>query len=170
MPKAVILTALEVEYRAVRAHLTELREETHRHGTVYERGQFEANGRTWDVALVQVGMGNPRAAFEAERAIAQFVPDAALFVGVAGGLKDVRLGDVVAASKVYGYEFGKAAEEFRPRPEVGRSTYRMEQRARAVARAQKWTSRILPEPSEPPPVALIAPLAAGAQVVSSNRS
>ena len=125
MPKAVVLTALEVEHRAVLAHLTNLREETHSQGTVYECGTFEANGRTWDVALVQIGMGNPPAAFEAERAISFLAADVALFVGVAGGLKDVALGDVVAASKVYGYEFGKAGEHFQQRPEVGRSTYRM---------------------------------------------
>jgi hypothetical protein len=49
MPRAVILTALPVEYLAVRAHLSELRE------TVYERGQFLAEGQSWDVGIVEVG-------------------------------------------------------------------------------------------------------------------
>lgn len=170
MPKTIILTALEVEYRAVRAFLTDLTEVSHPHGTIYERGTFEANGRTWDIALAQVGMGNSPAAVEAERAIAWFDPDLALFVGVAGGLKDVQLGDVVAASKIYGYEFGKAGEQFLPRPEVGRTTHRMVQRARVVARNREWQKRILPAPGEPTPNALVAPLAAGSQVVASNRS
>src|SRR5687767_4017073 len=85
--RAVILTALLVEYRAVRAHLTDLREETHEGGTVYERGRFEAPGRAWEVGLVEVGAGNPTAAAAAERAVRHFRPDVLLFVGVAGGLK-----------------------------------------------------------------------------------
>jgi len=69
MPRAVILTALRVEYLAVRAHLADLREEVHPQGTIYERGQFARNGAVWDVGIVEIGAGNLGAALEAERAI-----------------------------------------------------------------------------------------------------
>lgn len=118
MRKAAILTALEVEYLAVRAHLRDVHEETHR-GTVYERGRFDSEEAQWEVVLVQTGMGNPTASSEAEKIISYFAPHLALFIGVAGGLKDLAIGDVVAATKVYGYEFGKAGAEFAPRPNVG---------------------------------------------------
>src|SRR6266568_8840140 len=126
---AVILTALPVEYQAVRIHLTDLHEEVHPQGTIYERGTFFASkNRLWDIVIVEVGKGNACTARESERAINYFQPKVILFVGVAGGLKDVKLGDVVAATKVYGYESGKANITFQPRPEVGNSTYSMERR------------------------------------------
>src|SRR5690349_8278321 len=99
--RAVILTALPLEYEAIRTHLSNVREEVDK-GNVYERGICIAGEWQWEVGVVQIGAGNAVAAFEAERAIAYFVPDIVLFVGIAGGIKDVGLGDVVVATRVYG--------------------------------------------------------------------
>src|SRR4028119_1708640 len=49
---AVILTAIPVEYVAVRAYLTNLQEEIHPEGTIYERGSFLSNGQLWQVGIV----------------------------------------------------------------------------------------------------------------------
>ena len=57
-PCVVILTALPVEYQAVRGYLTDLREEVHPQGNVYEYGTFAATGRTWKIVLVETGAGN----------------------------------------------------------------------------------------------------------------
>ncbi|MDF5726659.1 MAG: hypothetical protein PUP92_01130 [Rhizonema sp. PD38] len=170
LPRAVILTAIPIEYKAVRAHLTELREELHPQGTVYERGKFAANGMVWNLAIVEIGAGNTGAAVEAERAINHFQPNVILFVGVAGGIKDVSLGDVVAATKVYGYESGKANIAFEPRPDVGLSTYKLIQRARAEAKKEDWLQRLKPNITSPVPNALVAPIAAGEKVIASKRS
>src|SRR5579864_2587560 len=96
--RVVILTAIRIEYQAIRAHLANLRQEEHPSGTIYERGTFKAHDQTWEVLLVEAGSGNARATAETVRAIENFRPGIALFVGVAGGLKDVKLGDVVAAT------------------------------------------------------------------------
>lgn len=167
--KAVVLTALPVEYKAVRAHLIDLQEETHPQGTVYERGKFSSAILSWEVGVVEIGQGNPAAAMEAERAVNYFAPDVVLFVGIAGGIKDVALGDVVAATKVYGYESGKAEVTFHTRPEVDNSTYRMVQRAQAEARKENWLQRIQALYASKPR-AFVAPIAAGEKVVASTRS
>jgi nucleoside phosphorylase len=169
MPRAVILTALSVEYLAVRAHLSELREEVHTQGTVYERGQFLAEGQSWEVRIVEVGPGNPGAAVEAERAIGYFSPDVIFFVGVAGGIKDVTIGDVVAATEVYSYEFGKAGETFQTRPKSRDADYGLEQRARAEARKGDWLQRLAKVP-DPAPKVFVGPIAAGEKVIASQQS
>jgi nucleoside phosphorylase len=124
--RAVVVTALPVEFSAVCEHLEGRKEDTHPQGTVYERGLFRPGvGREWEVVVVEIGAGNPAAAAEVERAITYCRPNVVLFVGVAGGLKDVAIGDVVAASKVYSYEFGKESAGFKPRPASHDSNYRL---------------------------------------------
>jgi nucleoside phosphorylase len=169
--RAVILTALPVEYEAVRAHLKNLQEEVHK-GTVYERGSFMAEEWLWEIGIAQIGAGNSTAAFEAERAIAYFVPDIVLFVGVAGGLKDVAIGDVVAATKAYGYESGKADQSvFLLRPDVGESSYRLIQRAMAESRKKVWVQRISGHTQlNALPRVFVGPIAGGEKVIASSRS
>lgn len=169
--RAVILTALSVEYRAARKHIAaNIREQTHPRGTVYEIGKFRAAKADWEVCLVEVGIGNQAAAFEVERAIATFNPIVVIFLGVAGGIKDVSIGDVVFSTKVYGYESGRDAIEFLPRPDVGESTYALEQRARAEARKLDWISRIEELSPNFSPKVFLGAIAAGEKVLGSTRS
>jgi len=170
--RAIILTALPKEYLAVRAHLDNPIEDTHE-GSVYELGAFNANDRSWKVAIAEIGRYNENAAVEAERAISHFQPHAVIFVGVAGGLKpnDLVIGDVVAATEIYGYKAGKAKDEFLPAPKVYRSTHAMEQRARSVAHSANWLDRIKGSiVRDPAPNVFVEPIASGPEVVKSTRS
>lgn len=169
MPQVIILTALRIEYQAVRSYLTNLEEVINSQGTIYEQGAFVTNGTTWNVVIAEIGAGNTNAAMEAERAIAYFRPDIVLFVGIAGGIKDVRIGDVVAATKVYGYEFGRVGDTFSARPNVGQSSYAIIQRAKAEARKEDWLQRLSDGQSLRPRV-FVAPIAAGEKVVASKES
>lgn len=165
---AVILTALEVEFLAVRSHLSMVVTERHSGGTIYDVGRYTAGGCDWRVAVVQTGPGNVDAAIEAVRAIAQFCPAILMFVGVAGGLKDVSLGDVVAATKVYGYETGKAEASFRTRTDIGESSHSMIQLAMKVTRDRQWQVKMAASGSAAR--AFVKPIAAGEKVVSDTRS
>lgn len=159
----LILTALPVEYAAVRHLLSNLHELIHPKGTIYEIGALEH----LSVAIAQIGAGNEAAALEAERGIATLGPQAVVFVGVAGGLKDVAIGDVVVGTKIYGYESGKARSTFEPRPDVGQSSYRLVQRARLEAIRPDWRALTA---FERKPAVYVAPIAAGEKVVASRRS
>ena len=171
LKRAVIVTALPLEYKAVRKHLTDIVSDTHPQGTIYEVGVFSVEKRpAWQVSIVQIGPQNSNAALEAERAIARFKPAVALFVGIGGGLKDVKKGDVVAATKIYGYESGKDSNEFLPRPDVGQVTYDLEQRSRAECVRPHWLKRLSSAHKRVAPEAFVAPIAAGEKVVASKRS
>ncbi|NET59966.1 MAG: hypothetical protein F6K47_28615 [Symploca sp. SIO2E6] len=169
MPRAVILTALTVEYLAVRTHLIHLEEKMYPRGTIYEQGKFVANGQEWEVGIAEVGAGNTRTAVETERAIAYFQPHILLFVGIAGGIKDVAIGDVVVATNVYRYESGKVGEQFFLRRNEGKSAYALVQRAEFEARTREWLQRLSSKPV-PPPHVFVAPIIAGEKVVASRHS
>jgi nucleoside phosphorylase len=161
---AIILTALDVETRAALRHLTDVHERIVRGGTVFHVGQFGQ----WLVAVAECGDGNVQAAATAERGINQFHPEAALFVGVAGGVKDVTIGDAVVSSKIYGYERGKDGEAgFRPRPAVNLPDYALEQRARAVRLKNDWEQRLNPNLQHSKPKIYVGAIAAGEKVVAS---
>ena len=161
---AVILTALHIETRAVLRHLSDIHEETER-GTVFHVGRFA----DWLVAVAECGEGNVPATVTVERAIARFKSEVALFVGVAGGVKDVLLGDALVSSKVYGYERGKDTKEgLAPRPVVQLSDYGLEQRARAMKLRDDWRRRLDPNQTHAKPSIHVGPIAAGEKVVSSS--
>ncbi len=164
--RAVVFTALSVEYLAVAAFLTNRQQIVDPAGALYESGQFVASGSTWDVGIVELGLSTPNAAVEAERAIAFFNPHAVLHVGVAMGIKDVAIGDVVTAFKIYSYEAGKNDAEFIPRPEIELDSYSLQQLARAEARKADWLKRLSSVPS-PAPKVFVAPIFSGQRVVAS---
>jgi nucleoside phosphorylase len=175
----VILTALEVEHQAVEAHLKpfgqdlQLLEEIHSTGTIYTTGRFTTATCNWNIAIAQIDIGSDSAAIEATRAIEQFNPTVILSVGVAGGIKDVEIGDVVAASVVYNYECGKVLRDRTlPRPRLGEADYNLKQRAQAEARKDDWHGRIRPglTLAEKLPKASVSPIAAGNKVIRSRQS
>ncbi|GGK91822.1 hypothetical protein Sme01_54190 [Sphaerisporangium melleum] len=161
----VILTALDLEYQAVREHLTDPRVHRHTAGTRFELGRLTGDGRR--VALGLVGKGNHPSAVIAERAIAEFSPSALLFVGIAGALwPGIGLGDVVVATHVYAYHGGTSEDDsLKARPRVWEIDHETDQIARHLYRTETWTRR-LPAGAAVPAVRF-GPIAAGEVVQDS---
>jgi nucleoside phosphorylase len=134
---AVVLTALPVEYDAVRAHLTAPEERVHVNGTRVEVGRLD--GTAWQVAIAELGEGPVNTAALATQIVGWLDPEVLLFVGVAGGLKDdLEIGDVVVGTKVYAFQNGRQTPEgFHTRPDVWHGSHRLVQTARSALRELK---------------------------------
>lgn len=168
MKKILFVTALKLEFESVKSYLTDNNSVKHPEtGTYYNKGLFNEDGNSCEVYIVETGAGNVRAAEETSRAISLFSPDYIFFMGVAGGIKDVTIGDVVASTKVIGYEGGKADEIFKPRHDVFQSSYELEQLAKFVSREGQWTNKIQLSTK---PKSFVAPIAAGEKVISSTKT
>jgi nucleoside phosphorylase len=166
--KVVVLTALGVERDAMVAQLEGTSEREHE-GTIYYLGRLRCSGDV-EVAVAEVGPGNVNAGVHVERAKHVIRPDLVAFVGVAGGVKDVEHGDVVVASKVYGYESGKDGEEFLTRPVAYPLSHRIDQRVRQLITDGTWTSRLQDDGDEGEPKVVLGPVAAGDAVIGSTDS
>lgn len=161
-----ILTPMPLEFQAVYAHLHGARRIWHRAGTAAEVGTVP--GVTWPVAVILTGEGNGDAGALAERVSAWLKPRVLLVVGVAGALKeDVELGDVVAATWVYGYHGGKEDDTgFHARPRTWRSDHRLVQAAGLLAAIGNGWAKSL----ESQPAVHLKPIAAGDVVLNSRKS
>lgn len=165
----VILAALEVEYAAMRRQLTELRPHRHAAGTMFEVGVV-ADCPDNPVALGLAGTGIAAAAIMTERAITEFTPDAVIFVGVAGGLRDwLALGDIVVATRVYSYHGERSEDDgSRIRPRAFETGDEILQTARHLARSQSWRGE--PADERNPPHVHFEPIASGEVVLNSRNS
>jgi nucleoside phosphorylase len=165
--RAVILTAEGIEYRAVCAHLNNLREVVHR-GTVYKCGTFSACGQMWEVGIVEIGENGSAALHEAVCVIGYLQPSVVLFVSVASGLWGVQAGDVVSATKVYIYEQGKSTATSQAKLSVWNISYDMEQLVRTESRNARWLQRVKGELLVNGPQVVLAPIVAGEKEIMSN--
>ena len=162
----VVLTALNLEYQAVRERLHSPRPHRHPRGTLFEIGALP--GGRGRVVLGLTGKGNQPSAVLAERAIQEFSPAALLFVGVAGALWDTPpLGDVVVATHVYAYHGGTSEDDgLKARPRVWETAHEIGQTAAHLARVGQWARH---RPSDHPlPQAHMGAIAAG-EVVQNSR-
>jgi len=171
----LVLTALSIERDAVISHLTDVKLEKHPEvGMDYHRGFFTTPSGNIDVVVGRTDQTNINAALETERALQHFKPSYAFYVGVAGGLKDVKVGDIVIGTDVIGYERGKAEDGmFKPRPQFGASSYDLERAANSFAISNSWKtiSTVLVDAHFAPEISVFSgTIASGEKVDASYKS
>lgn len=164
--RVLILTALDVEYAAVRSHVNVRDTARTSSGGYYEVGSVEGESFEWSAYIAEVQAGNVGAATEVALAVGSFKPDLVVFCGVAGAMKpDIELGTVIVPTKVYLYQGGKEANvagtdggtRFYARPESYNTMFGLVQLATAVRRS-------FDRPVE------IKPIAAGEVLVGGSKS
>ncbi len=168
---ALIVTAIQLERRAIREHLHSL--DVMRIGpAVLDIGQFVEQDMRLRIAILEVGPGNIDASVLTTITTVELQPAMTMMVGVAGAVKDLAVGDVVASSKIYWAEPGKSLEtEVLTRPEFGQVSECLVQAARRVAADDRWQERISDNTTYPRrPTAIVAPIIAGERVVASTNS
>jgi nucleoside phosphorylase len=101
--RALVITTVVCESRAVQAHLTDRQILIGEKGGLYEYGRFSDPSGDWLVVHAITSQGNSDAALVASKAYQEFGSfHAQMFVGVAGGLKeDIPIGSVVVGDYVY---------------------------------------------------------------------
>jgi adenosylhomocysteine nucleosidase len=169
----LVVTALQLERQAVRAHLDDIQVET-ASGLAADLG-VSSTRRTQRIVVIETGPGNVAASLLAVRGEEMFRPRYVVMLGVAGGVKDVAIGDVVASSKVYWIEGGKAAPDLKPRPDFAPVSVALLQVARGVATDGAWLSRGRGAAGAWPgagrePAALVGPIVVGEKVIGDRAS
>jgi nucleoside phosphorylase len=108
-----IITALPVEYRAVRDQLSargQLRKSVPPTNDVVHTVTTDLGMKV--VATIALGAGQLNAALQAVRVMDAWHPRKMLLVGITGGIgSDVTLGDVVVSDQVIDYELGKERDD-----------------------------------------------------------
>ena len=164
----LVVTALKLERLAMREHLTNVETET-TSGLAADIGtSVSSPGQC--VAIIETGPGNVNAGILTAKAEDTFRPEYVVMFGIAGGVKDVAIGDVVASSKVYWVEGGKAANRFKPRPDFAVVSPSVLQLARAVSADNAWMGRTKNGGGTWPgtgrePIAFVGPIVVGEKVV-----
>lgn len=104
----VILCPIAIEYAAVRSYLIDLSaHKIFEYELFFEIGNINLKNKNWTVALFETGAYIDNVQLKTFQILHKLQPNFAFLVGVAGGIKDVNLGDLVIGTVAYGYEYGK---------------------------------------------------------------
>ncbi|MFS0715736.1 5'-methylthioadenosine/S-adenosylhomocysteine nucleosidase [Arthrobacter sp. 1P04PC] len=142
MVDVLILCAIPVEWRALRTLISDTSSDSVLSDPCL-LGDMTIAGNVLRVALVETGMGTTNASLATHAATERLSPTLVIYAGIAGGVKDVALGDVAIASKVYYYESGKTADgRFLPRPEAYQTPHRLATIGREIAHQDRENFKV----------------------------
>jgi nucleoside phosphorylase len=174
-----IITILEEEYEAVYNLLENPQQVVgssdldNQHAWVVGEVHTPTSSSPYTVALAMSPRAGTNAAVIATKnTILAFDPHCILVVGVAGGLGETKLGDVVVADRICAYEYGKIDHGFQPRHDLDSPTdAAIVSAARTLrTRHRYWYTELTPhqEVGTPPPRIIVGKVASGDKVVDDT--
>lgn len=142
MVDVLILCAVPVEWHALKTLISDASSDSVLSDPCL-LGDMKVAGNVLRVALVETGMGTTNASLATHAATERLSPTLVIYAGIAGGVKDVGLGDVAIASKVYYYESGKTVDgRFLPRPEAYQTPHRLATIGREIAHQDRENFKV----------------------------
>lgn len=90
-------------------------------------------------------MKRDKANLGTDHAVRNIKPNVIIYVGIAGALKDLKIGDVIAVEKAYDYDGIKIekGDKVSARPEAGYSSNALYERATFETRRDDWKEKII---------------------------
>jgi len=118
MVDIAILCPIEVEFEIALKRLAFSSIKETRLGSIsYVLGIIETRDQNWKIALIEPSTKEADFHLDAYEAISTLKPKYVFLLGVAGGVKDASIGDLVISTQAYNYESGKETSEgFASRP------------------------------------------------------
>lgn len=182
--RALILTTVVCESRAVRAHLTNPETMVGEKDALYDFGLFSDPAGDWLIVHAITPQGNSDASLVASKAFHEFGNfNIVMFVGVAGSLKDdIPIGSVVIGDYVYNGHSAKVEDtQTFVRPRGMPAARELLTASQSLIYSDEWIGLIrdphltkLPDRSSYtcnfPPIATIKGIVSGEEVVAGNGS
>lgn len=142
----VILTALPLELKEVKKHLTNIRPLTiGKSEDHYEETNYKSrSGKEFRIIIRCTGKLNVVSTKATSDALSNFSPKYIFYSGIAGKLKDVEIGDVVVADKVENYEPANVGAETKTRIFQGDADRFLLQKATSIVSepSKSWLERV----------------------------
>lgn len=171
--RVVLITPVEVECQAVAKRFGLSPEARPQWGAMYMHGRYSGKFHDYELWLTTPGSGVDTIAAELGMLVNSLQPDLVLLLGIARGIKDVELGDVVIGTHGHHYESGVHAQDgFSARPlDVQYSPYLISV-AREVGRSEAWKEGVLLPANSPVSLAGVkvhaGPIAGGNKVIKNE--
>jgi nucleoside phosphorylase len=171
----LLITPVEVEYQAVAKRFGLLPEARPHWGGVYRHGGYTGKFHDYELWLTTPGSGVDTIAAELGMLVNSLLPDLVILLGIARGIKDVELGDVVVGTQGHHYESGVHTQDgFSARPlDVQYSPYLVSV-AREVGRSETWKEQVLMPANSPVNIADVrvhaGPIAGGNKVIKNEEN
>ncbi len=114
----VILCPVEVEFKIIRKILINSKPTQYKNLS-FDFGQIKTKNNNWNIAVIEPDLNLNSFGLKVNEAISTLNPKFVFLAGIAGGIKDPKIGDIVIGTKAYFYEGGKeTAQGFFARPRI----------------------------------------------------
>lgn len=137
----------------------------------YTTGDFEGLHQRYRIINRVSGSGISPTVSAIKSMVYEFSPALIMAVGVAGGVRKIDLGDVIVATKAYGYERGQATSKgINVRPDAYDYTHALVEQCKMLASQGNWKNRIKQKPEFPSlkdPDVVFGRIASGNLVIES---